>query len=106
MIGRTATIWRRRCRLLAAPAVLTPAIVRARRGETPVAPDPEAGQAADMLRMLSRLSRRGAAECRALDAYLVTVSDHGLNASTFAGQGRRLHQGRPGLGGALPGSAP
>ncbi|HYD99447.1 MAG TPA: citrate synthase [Alphaproteobacteria bacterium] len=46
------------------------------------APDPRLGTAADLLRML-RGAPAGAAEAAALDAYLVTVSDHGLNASTF-----------------------
>ncbi len=70
-------------RLLAAPAVFTAAVVRAQAGGAPVAPDPALGHAADILRML-----RGApatqAEADALDTYLVTVADHGLNASTFA----------------------
>ena len=70
-------------RLLAAPAVFTAAVVRAQAGEAPVAPDPSLSHAADILRML-----RGApatkAEADALDTYLVTVADHGLNASTFA----------------------
>ena len=70
-------------RLVAAPAVFTAAHLRLRDGAAPVAPDPAAPHAHDILRM-----RRGeaptAAEAAALDAYLVTVSDHGLNASTFA----------------------
>lgn len=70
-------------KLLAAPAVLTPAIIRLRRGEAPIEPDPNAGQAADMLRMLCAVPASDAAR-RALDAYLVTVCEHGLNASTFA----------------------
>lgn len=70
-------------RLIAAPAVFTPAVVRAQGGEAPVRPDPALGHAADILRML-RGKAPGAAEAAALDAYLVTVSDHGLNASTFA----------------------
>lgn len=69
-------------RLIAAPAVLTPAIIRQRRGEAAVAPDPKAGHAADMLRMLHGAVPRPEAAA-ALDTYLVTVSDHGLNASTF-----------------------
>jgi len=70
-------------RLLAAPAVFTPAVVRRRQGLTPIAPDPDLGHAADLLRMLK--GRAAAeAEVAGLDAYLVTVSDHGLNASTFA----------------------
>lgn len=68
--------------LLAAPAVLTPAIVRMHRGEAPLPPEPTASQAADMLRMLSGAPASEAAR-RALDAYLVTVCEHGLNASTF-----------------------
>jgi citrate synthase len=69
--------------LLAAPGVFTPAVLRLASGEGPLAPDPKLGHAADMLRMLT--GRRPAdAEARALDAYLVTIVDHGLNASTFA----------------------
>ena len=69
-------------RLIAAPAVLTPALVRLGRGETPIAPDERAGHAGDMLRMLSGTASPALA--KALDSYLVTVCDHGLNASTFA----------------------
>lgn len=69
-------------RLIAAPAVLTPAIIRHKRGEAAIAPDPRAGHAADMLRMLHGTVPRPEAAA-ALDTYLVTVSDHGLNASTF-----------------------
>jgi citrate synthase len=70
-------------RLLAAPAVFTAAVVRAQAGEAPVAPDPSLGHAADILRML-RGAPASQAEADALDTYLVTVADHGLNASTFA----------------------
>jgi citrate synthase len=70
-------------RLLAAPAVFTAAVVRAQAGEAPVAPDPELRHSADTLRML-RGTHPAKAEADALDTYLVTVSDHGLNASTFA----------------------
>lgn len=66
-------------RLVAAPAVLIPALLRQAAGEDPIAPDPARGHADDVVRMLGR-DTGGAA----LDAYLVTVSDHGLNASTFA----------------------
>src|SRR5579862_2679173 len=69
--------------LVAAPAVFAPAIIRMKRGAAPVAPDPASGHAADVLHML-----RGEPivrdEAEALDAYFVVVSDHGLNASTFA----------------------
>ncbi len=70
-------------RLIAAPAVFTAAVVRGQAGLAPVAPDPALAHAADILRML-RGQAPAAAEAEALDAYLVTVSDHGLNASTFA----------------------
>jgi citrate synthase len=87
-------------RLLAAPAVFTAAVIRAGSGMAPVAPDPALGHAADMLRMV-----RGApatdAEAAALDAYLVTVSDHGLNASTFAA--RVIASTQAGLGSAVLG---
>ncbi|TPL47538.1 citrate synthase/methylcitrate synthase [Mesorhizobium sp. B2-4-6] len=69
-------------RLIAAPAVLTPALLRLGRGETPVAPDEKADHAGDMLRMLAGTASPALAG--ALDSYLVTVCDHGLNASTFA----------------------
>jgi citrate synthase len=69
--------------LLAGPAVFTAAVGRRRRGLAPVAPDAALDHAADALRMM-----RGVApsrpEAAALDTYLVTVCDHGLNASTFA----------------------
>ncbi|AZO21259.1 citrate synthase/methylcitrate synthase [Mesorhizobium sp. M1E.F.Ca.ET.045.02.1.1] len=69
-------------RLAAAPAVLTPALMRIARGEKPIAPDGRADHAADMLRMLG--GGASPALAKALDTYLVTVCDHGLNASTFA----------------------
>ena len=55
---------------------------RLRRGEEPLAPRPELGLAADFLARL-RGSEPSAAAVRALDTYLCTVVDHGLNASTF-----------------------
>lgn len=70
-------------RLVAAPAVFTAAAVRAQLGAPPIAPDPDLGHAEDSLRMI-RGERASQAEVAALDAYLVTVIDHGLNASTFA----------------------
>ncbi|MBB3522683.1 citrate synthase/methylcitrate synthase [Rhizobium sp. BK456] len=69
--------------LLAAPAVFLPAVLRLQRGERPIAPDASLPQATDILRMLTgQLPRKE--QTAALDAYLVTISDHGLNASTFA----------------------
>ena len=70
-------------RLVVAPAVLTPALLRTRDGEQAVAPDADADHAADMLHMLTG-APAAPAPAKALDTYLVTVCDHGLNASTFA----------------------
>ncbi|MDQ0465445.1 citrate synthase [Caulobacter ginsengisoli] len=87
-------------RLLAAPAVFTAAVVREQGGQAAVAPDPKLGHAADILRML-RGAPASAAEAAALDAYLVTVCDHGLNASTFAA--RVIASTRAGLTSAVVG---
>jgi citrate synthase len=70
-------------RLVAATAVFTAAVVRLRRGLAPVSPDSGASHAADLLRMTHGESPKSE-QIAALDRYLVTVSDHGLNASTFA----------------------
>ncbi|HSV04731.1 MAG TPA: citrate synthase/methylcitrate synthase [Phenylobacterium sp.] len=87
-------------RLTAAPAVFTAAVVRAQAGEAPVRPDPGSSHAADILRMI-RGRAASAAEVDALDTYLVTVSDHGLNASTFAA--RVIASTRAGLTSAVLG---
>jgi citrate synthase len=87
-------------RLVAAPAVFTAAVVRAQAGEAPVRPDLALGHAADTLRML-RGKPATRAEVDALDTYLVTVSDHGLNASTFAA--RVIASTRAGLTSAVLG---
>ncbi|NNG04127.1 MAG: citrate synthase, partial [Inquilinus sp.] len=67
---------------VAAMPVFVAALARQARAVPPVAPAPALGQAADFLRMLDG---RPAAPARvaALDSYLSTVADHGLNASTF-----------------------
>jgi citrate synthase len=70
-------------RLVGAVAVYTCAWARRRRGLDPVRPDPDASHASDLLRMLSGETAT-TSRVRALDAYLTTVSDHGMNASTFA----------------------
>ena len=87
-------------RLIAAPAVFTAAVVRAHQGLAPVAPDPALGHAADALRMISG-QVPAKAQSDALDTYLVTVSDHGLNASTFAA--RVIASTRAGLTSAVLG---
>jgi citrate synthase len=65
----------------AAAAVLAAAWARRRAGQPVLAPDPAAGHADDFLRMAS--GSVSPARSRALDRYLATVSDHGMNASTF-----------------------
>ena len=66
----------------AAMPVFVAALERDRRGETPIEPDPSLSQAADFLRML-RGAPATSAHVAALETYLVTAADHGLNASTF-----------------------
>ncbi|MFV3073679.1 citrate synthase [Niveispirillum fermenti] len=67
----------------AAVPVFVAAHARHLAGLDPVEPDEHLGHAADFIRMLTG-SAADPAKARALDTYLVTVSDHGLNASTFA----------------------
>lgn len=69
--------------LTGAVATLAAAWARRRRGERPVPPDPSRGHAADYLRMVTGADPRPEL-ATALDTYLVTVADHGMNASTFA----------------------
>ncbi|HEU5423142.1 MAG TPA: citrate synthase/methylcitrate synthase [Nitrolancea sp.] len=69
--------------LLARAPVIVAAYSRLLAGLPPVAPDPALGHAANYLFMLSG-EPPSAARVRALDTYLNTVIDHGLNASTFA----------------------
>lgn len=68
-------------RLAAAPGVALAAVTRLRQGLPPLAPDTTVGHAQDVLRMAGLAHTP--AHATALDAYLVTVCDHGLNASTF-----------------------
>lgn len=69
-------------RVTAALPVFVAAVARRRQGKAPVAPDARAGQAEDFLHML-RGETVPPEHVRALETYLVTVIDHGLNASTF-----------------------
>lgn len=100
--------------LAATMAVATGAIAQMKAGRTPIAPDASAQHGADLLRMI-RGETPSVEEARALDAYLVTVSDHGLNASTFvarcvastrAGLGSAVIAGLSALKGPLHGGAP
>jgi len=67
----------------AATAVFAAAWNRVRLGKAPIAPDPSLGHAEDYLRMITG-APVSAAHARAISTYLITVSDHGMNASTFA----------------------
>jgi citrate synthase len=70
------------CRLAGAIAVVLAAWQRRRLGLAPLAPDPTRAHADDLLRMLAG-APAPAALVRGLDSYLVTVAEHGMNASTF-----------------------
>jgi citrate synthase len=69
-------------RLTATMATGLAAVLRIRAGGEPVMPDPSLGHAADLLRMI-RGEAASSAEVAALETYLLTAADHGLNASTF-----------------------
>lgn len=88
-------------RLVAGLSVFTPAVIRLGRGLDAIAPDAALSHAADMLRML-RGEAAGPAQVAALDRYLVSASDHGLNASTFTA--RVIASTRAGLTSALVGA--
>lgn len=68
--------------ILARMPTITAAYWRLSNGQEPVAPNAELGHAADYLYMLTGELPHDA-QTRALDTYLNTVIDHGLNASTF-----------------------
>jgi len=68
--------------VIAAVPVFAAAWWRTRLGLPLVAPTPALSHAADYLRMV-RGEDPSPAAVAALEAYLVTVSDHGMNASTF-----------------------
>ena len=55
---------------------------RLRNGKQPIAADPELGQAANYLYMISG-ERAPENHVKSLDTYLVLLADHGMNASTF-----------------------
>jgi citrate synthase len=62
--------------------VIAGALVQRAKGNQPVTPDSNASHAADTLRLLGD-HKPAPREVAALDAYFVTVCDHGMNASTF-----------------------
>lgn len=75
---------RRQALLLTAKLpVIIAAFHRHREGKAPVPPDPSLSHAADFLSMMhGKAPEKEMVE--ALDAYLILLADHGLNASTFS----------------------
>jgi len=69
--------------------------------KAPIAPQPDLPHVEDFLRML-RGSPAGATDIQALTTYLVTVMDHGMNASTFTA--RVVASTGAGLVGAIVGA--
>ncbi len=74
---------RKAVRLTAQIATIVAAIDRVRTGQTPVAPDPGLGHAANFLAMLWG-RRPDETSVRAVDVALILHADHELNASTFS----------------------
>jgi citrate synthase len=68
--------------LAGALAVFAAAWARRRAGAEALAPDASLPHATDYLRMID--PQASAARAAALDTYLVTVAEHGMNASTYA----------------------
>jgi citrate synthase len=68
--------------IVAALSVGVPALIRARRGDAPVAPDGALSTAADLLRM-THGAPQDAAQVTALDTYFTVMMDSGLSASNF-----------------------
>lgn len=69
-------------RLVAAFPTIVAAYWRLTQGQQPIAPRPDLGHAANFLYMLTE-NVPSDERTRALETYLNTVTDHGLNASTF-----------------------
>jgi citrate synthase len=69
--------------IVGAMAVFLAAWNRGRHGAPPRAPDPSLGHAADLFRMAFE-DAPAPSRVAALETYLVTVVEHGMNASTFA----------------------
>jgi citrate synthase len=67
---------------IGAAAVFAAAWSRVRRGQDPIAPSLDRDHASDYLTM-TLATKPTPAAARALGAYLVTIIDHGMNASTF-----------------------
>lgn len=82
MASQTQVDWREYARLSAALAVFAANWSRVHRGLKLEKPDPKLTHSADFLRML-RDKEAAQGDVAALDTYWTTISDHGMNASTF-----------------------
>ncbi len=74
---------RKAMRLTASFPTLIAAFYRYREGKDPIAPKAELSHAANFLYMMHGKAPAPEME-KALDAYLILLADHGLNASTFS----------------------
>ncbi|MFZ5896632.1 MAG: citrate synthase [Myxococcota bacterium] len=68
--------------IVACVGVLLAAWSRHREGQALLEPDSQSSHASDVLRLLT--GANAAERARALETYLVTVAEHGMNASTFS----------------------
>ncbi len=75
--------YRKSVRLIAKMPTILAAYIRGRRGEEPVAPDPELGHAEDFVRMAG-LEEAHPRAAEILNTCFILQAEHGLNASTFA----------------------
>ncbi|HVB78113.1 MAG TPA: citrate/2-methylcitrate synthase [Candidatus Nitrosotalea sp.] len=96
-------------RLVAATPTIVAAFHRHQLGLDPLAPRDDLGHAANFLWMMNG-SEPQPDQVRGLDAYLILLADHGLNASTFAARvvastGADLTSAMVGAVGALKGPA-
>ena len=79
-----------RCSSCAVTPTLLCALHRLRRGgREPVEPRDDLGYAANYLWMLTGAEPQPQSR-RAIEQYLISTIDHGFNASTFTGEGRRV----------------
>ena len=82
MSSATQVDWAEYARITAAQAVFAANWSRVHRGMELSKPDPSLTHSADFLRLL-RDKNAQQADVDALDVYWTTISDHGMNASTF-----------------------
>jgi len=74
---------RKAIRLVAKMPTIVASYCRLRDGKEPLSPDPTLGHAANFLYMISG-EKPSALQEQAMNMAMVSMSDHGLNASTFA----------------------